>query len=287
MIDEKEITFFTIDLNDYIEKNQVASFCVNHFKTSFPELKYKIYTPKDKIVKECMEEYGEIIDVLLNGFACPQIASDVVRLYILSKKKKHIYLDGDIFIRDFNFLKRVDPKKSLFFLGGFQMIYSGNDNKEVFRKILDFYKMIDIETMWKKYGELHSDEERVDYCYSNFADHLLRKKILSPEVGYNKYYPGADSSSYYHFEARFAGGKKFGGVKFLFSDKSKEDFANFPQEKKAEYFSYENKLYGGVIATVEELETYKNDLIPWNLMFNKVEDCLLFLQKNNNGAIFL
>jgi hypothetical protein len=22
-------------------------------------------------------------------------------------------------------------------------------------------------------------------------------------------------------------------------------------------------------------------------MFNKVEDCLLFLQKNNNGAIFL
>lgn len=287
MIDEKEITFFTIDLNNYIDKDDVASFCINHFKEAFPDLKFKIYTPKDKIVKNCLEEFEELIDILLNVFNCPQIASDVVRIYILSKKKKHIYLDGDMFIKDFNFLKNTDEKKSLFFLGGFQMIYSGNDNKEIFGKLLDFYKMIDIESMWKQYGNLVSDGEKIDYCYNNFADHLLRKKFLLPEEGYNKNYPGPDNYSYFHFEAKLAGGKNFSGVKFLFSEKSKKDFISFSEEEKENYFSYKNKLYGGIIAKTEEFKDYKENLIPWDLMFKTVEECILFLQKSNNGAIFL
>ena len=82
MIDEKEITFFTIDLNNYIEKNVVATFCINHFKESFPNLKFKVYTPKDQIVKNCCEEFKYLLNILLNAFRCPQIASDVVRIYI-------------------------------------------------------------------------------------------------------------------------------------------------------------------------------------------------------------
>lgn len=287
MIDEKEITFFTIDLNNYIEKDGVVSFCINHFKETFPDLKFKIYTPKDKIVKDCLEEFKELIDILLNAFKCPKVAADVVRVYILSKKKKHIYLDGDMFIKDFNFLKNVDEKKSLFFLSGFQMIYSGNDNKEVFGKLLDFYNMIDVENLWRQYGNLYSDEEKIDFCYNNFSDCLLIKNILKPEVGFNKNYPGIDNYSYFHFEDRLAGGKNFSDVKFLFSEKSKKDFVGFSEEKKKEYFSYENKLYGGIIAKAKEFKNYKSYLIPWDIMFKTEEECILFLHKNNKGAIFL
>lgn len=285
MIDEKEITFFTIDLNDYMKKNAVAAYCMKHFQESFPEVKFKIYTQKDKLVKDCLEEFKDFIEFAWKDAGATNLAADIIRLYILSKKKNHVYLDGDMFIKDLDFLKKVDGDKSLFFLGGYQMIYSGSDHKKFFQKLLDYYRLVSMEDIWQKTSKM-TREEKMKYCYENFIDFKIIRNVLGKETDERLCYE-KDRNHFFHFEASLAGGKNYGGVKFYFSEKSKQDYLNLSPEEKEQTFNYAEVKYGGIIAKYEEYDKYGWKLIPWDFLFNSQSECLNFLRSNNIGAIFL
>ena len=156
------ITIFTVDCGDIpLEETKKYKICLDRLKEILPKnVNFKIFTKEDQIVKDCFKEFKDYFNLIKleqkTSFSAAYI-SDVIRIYILSKNKHYLYLDADIYIKDFSFLEELKEEALYINECSTSIMYSGDDEKK-FEKILDFYK---------KQKHVVSDSAVIDFSKKN------------------------------------------------------------------------------------------------------------------------
>lgn len=139
----KTITIFSLNINDTISNCQdnLHNLCFNSwermrkfFSTLDIEMNIKIYTKEDIEFKEFYNDFTSRTNYTLHNLKTSHVA-DAFRLYIMSNKQNHMWLDWDLFtlnnfnIKDFNYSNKIFRKSfSLLYngveLGFFKKIYN-------------------------------------------------------------------------------------------------------------------------------------------------------------------
>lgn len=133
------MTIFTVNLlnNNYIQQPFIK-FCMNTWEKSGLEI--KVFDFNSPEVKEAKEKYKTWIDSALNSKDVNKtaIASDPIRLYILSLYEDMLYLDTDMILMRADVLKQIALEKHFSIYGGsnFFCVHNGKDLQTP-RKILE------------------------------------------------------------------------------------------------------------------------------------------------------
>ena len=262
IVKEEEITVFMVDLNpkDGYFNTFICEKCIKQAKKVFSKSKFKIYTPDDEIVKKCLEEYKEAFDFIdlkkKKNMAGLMWKADIIRIYILSKLKNHLYLDSDIFLDNVNIdinensiKSQLEKSKGKFLNNNFSIIWNGEDLK-TFEKFLHFYK----NDFFKK--------------NSIYNDSAVCAELKNTNI-FEKYF------KHYHYSEviMFKNGK----IKYLPVTREKIEIIKQFKSKK-------DLLLKNVILTKQfkDLdEPYcEEDVIYWGYIFNTFEDFKEYALKN-------
>lgn len=205
------MTIFTIDTDPeqkFLKNDNVSKVCLERLKDLIKDtdIEFKIFTPKDEIVDECLKKYSNYVkytkSVITVGYE-PFIA-DLIRIYILSKNKNYLYIDSDIYFKNLNILKCLEKEPKAFYPYTFCGLWSG-EQPEIFQTVLDrFYKDVNdngYQYIIENYGKLRDTDYLSDGCawaYSKFNLEALEWNKLE------------ECGSFFHFESgRFPKDNKY------------------------------------------------------------------------------
>lgn len=264
LVKEEEITVFTVDMcpnNNYFD-TLICKKCIEQAKKVFKKSKFKIYTPEDEIVKQCMNEYKESfkhIDTINKKNEGFEWKSDIVRIYILSKLKNHLYFDSDVYFDDINISvnnsssikSMLDSDKNKFYYGSFAIIWNGNDF-EIFKKILNFYKDKFLNEI-----KILSDIEITPFFKSEY--NMFERHVQN-----------------YHYSEIFMFSKGCIDTKYVQVDKNKLEYIKKIKNKE--------ELFKNIVLTKrfkEYDEIYCGlDVFYWGYVFDTYDEFKDFLYKN-------
>lgn len=193
------LTIFTIDLDNnlnFLKNDLVSKVCLNRLeelikKNTEHNIQFKIFTPRNKIVQNCMEEFKTYFN-LDEVKPVKSLWADVVRIYILSQSSYYLYIDSDIYFKNLNFLNYLGDKPTSFMAYNFGGLWCKED-KNVYNKILNYYRDL------QNYG--------FDYIFQKDPNNLnLRKSFYDGDVwanlDLNKDFEVLNNISYFHFISR-------------------------------------------------------------------------------------
>lgn len=99
LFDEKEITFFFIGTDGFLEKSKIAQLCVNDLREKFPNSKVIIHDEeslKPLIAQSKITQ--DIIALRSKTLEYRNFENDILRLMAIQSTKKSIYIDMDIMV---------------------------------------------------------------------------------------------------------------------------------------------------------------------------------------------
>lgn len=109
VFDESEITFFFINLDNFLDKSCIAQMCVADLKEKFPKSNIIVHnedTLKDVIAKSKITQ--DIMALRSKTTEYKNFENDILRLELVKNTKKSVYIDMDILITNKeNFLKSI------------------------------------------------------------------------------------------------------------------------------------------------------------------------------------
>lgn len=175
------MTIFTIDTDPeqkFLKSDNVSKVCLERLKDLIKDtdIEFKIFTPKDEIVDECLKKYSNYTKYIKGevpvGYE-PYLA-DLIRIYILSKNKNYLYIDSDIYFKNLDILKYLKEEPKAFFPYSFCGLWSG-EHPETFQVVLDrFYKEVNdngYQYIIENHGKIRGTDYLSDDCawiYSKF-----------------------------------------------------------------------------------------------------------------------
>ena len=141
------MTIFTIDTDSeqkFLKSDNVSKVCLERLKDLIKDtdIEFKIFTPKDEIVDECLKKYSNYVKHIKGEVPVgyEPFLADLIRIYILSKNKNYLYIDSDIYFKNLDILKYLKEEPKAFFPYSFCGLWSG-EHPETFQVVLDrFYK---------------------------------------------------------------------------------------------------------------------------------------------------
>lgn len=162
------MTFFTIDTDPeqkFLNNDRVSKICLTQLRNLLKDtdIEFKIFTPKDKIVQDCLIEFSNYFKYVRKEFPTESAPyeADLIRIYILSKNKNYLYLDSDMYLKNLDIVKFLGKEAKSIMKFCFAGLWSG-EHPEVYDVILDYYKEINdngYQYIIEKYGLLRD----VDY----------------------------------------------------------------------------------------------------------------------------
>ena len=106
------MTIFTIDTDPeqkFLKSDNVSKVCLERLKDLIKDtdIEFKIFTPKDEIVDECLKKYSNYTKYIKGEVPVgyEPFLADLIRIYILSKNKNYLYIDSDIYFKNLDILK--------------------------------------------------------------------------------------------------------------------------------------------------------------------------------------
>lgn len=226
------MTIFTIDTDPeqkFLKNDSVSKVCLERLKDLIKDtdIEFKIFTPEDEIVDECLKKYSNYVRHIKNevGPGYEPFLADLIRIYILSKNKNYLYVDSDIYFQNLNILKYFKEEPVAFFPYSFCGLWSG-EHPEGFQIILDrFYKDVNdggYQYTLKKFGKIREE----DYLSDGYA--WLYSKFNPKTLGYEQH---AESASFFHFDSgKFPKDSKY--KYFICSEQAKQEIIKNPDAWK-------------------------------------------------------
>lgn len=215
MIKKENIIPFTVDMHPddgFMENDELCKMCIESWKDYFGD-KVKIYTPDDDIVKEALKdpdvsEYITILKEVYKKNYYKALESDVIRLYILSHKKNHLYFDSDVFLFDGDKLVDTIDKENdmIIFEGNFGVLW-GYDTisfKNFFERAMNLvYKSIVSDIKYMK-ENLKEDFEKNVVAENMFLSDVgvinkIEDNIENKFRNYDIFYHSFTSKTLPHF----------------------------------------------------------------------------------------
>lgn len=179
------MTVFTVNPFDdgyFVDGKPVSKFqqfCMRSWERLGCEIKVFDYNSPEVI--EAKEKYKSWIDSAVKK-GCISIASDAIRLYILSLYDDLLYFDTDIYVADPIFLKELENEASFKIrCHNFCAVYNGK-RKDIAKKILDECYMTD-----KTKGD-RGVIESSDFCLSLPSIKNNRTWLHCPRIGDKNWY---------------------------------------------------------------------------------------------------
>lgn len=173
-----KITIFTLDLTDKNddEKNKITAplhdFCITSWHKLVTYLEGSGYEAEIVIYTKNSPEYQIVENEIIKNWENPlkSICADVFRMYILSSKPNHLWLDWDIFIRD-SFTMNLSE---MFFMPSWYFIYNSN-NIDFFKPIYNYYKkMPQFQYLYdKEVTEFLSKNKIINYEFNELDESML------------------------------------------------------------------------------------------------------------------
>ena len=187
-----DITIFTVDCGNIpLYENRRYRFCLDRLKEVLPKnVTFKIFTKEDQIVKDCFKEFKDYFNLVRNSYTKGNefsLISDVIRIYILSKNKHYLYLDADIYIKDFSFLEEL-KKEAVICPYDFAFLWSGEEN-EYFIDYLNFYKSCKIK-VYRDFDVISKVRSKIkikfneDFYFRLYYMHLSNNTEYNPNKKY-------------------------------------------------------------------------------------------------------
>lgn len=183
------MTIFTVNPFDdgyFVDGKPVSKFhqfCMRSWERLGCEIKVFDYNSPEVI--EAKEKYKLWIDsAIKKGFSSKflSIASDPIRLYILSLYDDLLYFDTDIYVTDPTFLKELENETAFKIRGhNFCAVYNGK-RKDIAKRILDECYMTD-NTMGDKLII-----ENNDFCLSLRSIQNKATWLHCPRIGCRRWY---------------------------------------------------------------------------------------------------
>lgn len=165
------MTFFTIDTDPeqkFLNNDRVSQVCLTQLRKLLKDtdIEFKIFTPKDKIVQDCLSEFSNYFKYVKEEFPTESAPyeADLIRIYILSKNKNYLYLDSDMYLKNLDIVKFLGKEAKNVTKFCFAGLWSG-EHPEVFDAILDYYKEINdngYQYIIEKYGMLRNTDYMSD-----------------------------------------------------------------------------------------------------------------------------
>ena len=190
------LTIFTIDLDDnlsFLKNDLVSKVCLNRLEELIKNntehtIQFKIFTPRNKIVQNCMEEFKTYFN-LDEVKSVKSLWADVIRMYILSQNSYYLYIDSDIYFKNLNFLNYLGDKPISFMAYNFGGLWCKQD-KNAYNKILNYYRDL------QSYG--------FEYIFQKYPKNLnLRKSFQDGDVwtnlNLNEDFEILNNINYFHF----------------------------------------------------------------------------------------
>ena len=162
------MTFFTIDTDPeqkFLNNDRVSKICLAQLRNLLKDtdIEFNIFTPKDKIVQDCLSEFSNYFKYVRKEFpteSAPYEAA-LIRIFILSKNKNYLYLDSDIYFKNLNIVNFLGAEAKSIMKFCFAGLWNG-EHPEIFNPVLNYYKEINdngYQHIIEKYGLLRN----VDY----------------------------------------------------------------------------------------------------------------------------
>lgn len=165
------MTFFTIDTDPeqkFLNNDRVSKVCLTQLRNLLKDtdIEFKIFTPKDKIVQDCLSEFSNYFKYVKEEFPTESAPyeADLIRIYILSKNKNYLYLDSDMYLKNLDIVKFLGKEAKSIMKFSFAGLWSG-EHPEVYDVILDYYKEINdngYQYIIEKYGLLRKNDYMSD-----------------------------------------------------------------------------------------------------------------------------
>lgn len=222
------MTIFTIDTDPeqkFLKSDNVSKVCLERLKDLIKDadIEFKIFTPKDEIVYECLKKYSNYTKHLKSEVPVgyEPFLADLIRIYILSKNKNYLYIDSDIYFKNLDILKYLKEEPKAFFPYSFCGLWSG-EHPETFQVVLDrFYKDVNdngYQYIIENHGKIRGTDCLSDGCawiYSKFNLEALKWNQLE------------ECGSFLHFDSgKFSKDNKY--KHFICSEQSKQEIIKRP-----------------------------------------------------------
>ena len=156
LFDESDINFIFVNLDNFLEKSNIAQLCISNVKDTFKNSNIIIYDEdKLKPLIDSSKITQDIIELRnqTSYFKC--FEDDIIRLLLVQSNKKSIYVDMDITITDKNkFLKMLSTYPTFCQYNGNEsspviyneLIWSLNGSSFINENI-NFYKDVSVDTV--------------------------------------------------------------------------------------------------------------------------------------------
>ena len=222
------MTIFTIDTDPeqkFLKNDNVSKVCLERLKDLIKDtdIEFKIFTPKDEIVDECLKKYSNYTKYIKGEVPVgyEPFLADLIRIYILSKNKNYLYIDSDIYFKNLDILKYLKEEPKAFFPYSFCGLWSG-EHPETFQVVLDrFYKDVNdngYQYIIKNHGKINDND-----CLSDGCAWIYSKFNLGA-LGWNQL---EECGSFLHFDSgKFSKDNKY--KHFICSEQAKQEIIKRP-----------------------------------------------------------
>ena len=222
------MTIFTIDTDPeqkFLKSDNVSKVCLERLKDLIKDtdIEFKIFTPKDEIVDECLKKYSNYTKYIKGEVPVgyEPFLADLIRIYILSKNKNYLYIDSDIYFKNLDILKYLKEEPKAFFPYSFCGLWSG-EHPETFQVVLDrFYKDVDdngYQYIIKNHGKINDNDYLSDSCA------WIYSKFNLGALGWNQL---EECGSFLHFDSgKFSKDNKY--KHFVCSEQAKQEIIKRP-----------------------------------------------------------
>ena len=222
------MTIFTIDTDPeqkFLKSDNVSKVCLERLKDLIKDtdIEFKIFTPKDEIVDECLKKYSNYTKYIKGEVPVgyEPFLADLIRIYILSKNKNYLYIDSDIYFKNLDILKYLKEEPKAFFPYSFCGLWSG-EHPETFQVVLDrFYKDVNdngYQYIIKNHGKINDNDYLSDGCA------WIYSKFNLGALGWNQL---EECGSFLHFDSgKFSKDNKY--KHFICSEQAKQEIIKRP-----------------------------------------------------------
>lgn len=222
------MTIFTIDTDPeqkFLKSDNVSKVCLERLKDLIKDtdIEFKIFTPKDEIVDECLKKYSNYTKYIKGEVPVgyEPFLADLIRIYILSKNKNYLYIDSDIYFKNLDILKYLKEEPKAFFPYSFCGLWSG-EHPETFQIVLDrFYKDVNdngYQYIIENHGKINDNDYLSDGCA------WIYSKFNLEALGWNQL---EECGSFFHFDSgKFSKDNKY--KHFVCSEQSKQEIIKRP-----------------------------------------------------------
>ena len=216
------MTIFTIDTDPeqkFLKSDNVSKVCLERLKDLIKDtdIEFKIFTPKDEIVDECLKKYSNYAKHLKNevGIGYEPFLADLIRIYMLSKNKTYLYVHSDIYFKNLDILKYLKEESKAFFPYSFCGLWSG-EYPEIFQVVLDrFYKDVNDNG----YQYIIEKYEKKNECYVCDGCAWIYSKFSLEALDWKHV---AECGSFFHFDSgKFSKDNKY--KYFICSEQMKQE----------------------------------------------------------------